>query len=638
MAENSQQTSGWPLAALGTGGPLVVVLALLAMFRVSSPGGSEPTKGTTVPVPASEQAGGALATSAQGALGPLYDYLRVHEDDARGQKPQSLDQLLHDDHVEVMIATLPDPKRTRVASLFDTMLEAIRRAIESDGYVLDQFSLPWAESEPASTGAASILPSGSWRMTIERRGEGGKADRSGRPGSILFRPASDDGPLRKTKPLLLLLLVGETPTAGVDKESLWTALEIAGRLRKYRKDPSRGLCVIGPAFSGSAGSLAQTLKKWHENQPEPPPGAERPEFWVCTGSATNVGKLDFENAVGKKRARFTATVIPDELVLDQVIDWLKSKNPGFHPDHEPVALLTEGGTDYSHANWELPLEQKHPLIIPFPLHISQMRGSGADKQRDPIVAQQRGHVAIPIDDVPEADDQVPSLTPKMTTASDSLVMSNILATIAREEVRYLGIVATDPLDILFLTGLIREHCPDVQVILLGADLRYTDPEFTLDFRGAISGSSYPLDAFLQNWSYPANGRARRLLFVSDSDMGCYNATLVLLKATRKNDSQLSIPALDAANFLGYGPPLFETDPPQDESRPAIWINQVGQSNLWPLKAIPLDTRLKAAPRKELKDRAVEAIELIPAIETKGQPTQQGKRLGLNFPMFFKFAA
>jgi len=70
-------------------------------------------------------------------------------------------------------------------------------------------------------------------------------------------------------------------------------------------------------------------------------------------------------------------------------------------------------------------------------------------------------VPIPIDEVPDAIDNVPSLTPKMTVASDSLVVSNILATIACEEVRYIGIVATDLLDTLFLTGLIRQHCPDV---------------------------------------------------------------------------------------------------------------------------------------------------------------------------------
>ena len=190
---------------------------------------------------------------------------------------------------------------------------------------------------------------------------------------------------------------------------------------------------------------------------------------------------------------------------------------------------------------------RRKLIIPFPLHISQVRGARGQDHRDPIVAQQRGHIPIPIDEVPEARDQIPTLTPKMTTASDSLILSNILATIAREEVRYVGIVATDVLDTLFLTGMIREHYPDVQIVLLGADLRYTDPDFSLDFRGTILGSSYPLDPIHQRWTYPFHGKQDRRLFLTDLDMGTYNATLVLLNAEQSPWSQgdLSSPRLAA---------------------------------------------------------------------------------------------
>ena len=96
----------------------------------------------------------------------------------------------------------------------------------------------------------------------------------------------------------------------------------------------------------------------------------------------------------------------------------------------------------------------------------------------------------------------------MTIATDNLILSNILATIASEDIRYVGIVATDILDVIYLTRLIRENCPDVQVILVGNDLRYTDPQFTLDFRGTVIVSSYPLDARAQIWSYPVRGSDR----------------------------------------------------------------------------------------------------------------------------------
>ena len=98
----------------------------------------------------------------------------------------------------------------------------------------------------------------------------------------------------------------------------------------------------------------------------------------------------------------------------------------------------------------------------------------------------------------------------MTVATDNLILSNILNTIASEDIRYVGIVATDILDVIYLTRLIRENCPDVQVILVGNDLRDTDPQFTLDFRGTVIASSYPLDARARS-VLPVRGRDRATL-------------------------------------------------------------------------------------------------------------------------------
>ena len=540
----------------------------------------------------------------------------------------------------MLIATLPDPKRSRVASQFDTMLEAIQRALGTEKYVLERFKLPWAESESGET-TTTVLPGrwlGSWRVTIERRDDPEKIVRPRQPGSILFRhvpkdkPSADGCKPPPKKPyLLLLLIVGETPTTGVNKEALWTSLNITESLSRHREHKCRGWCVIGPTFSGSAESLALTLSQWYECQNKKCPVPDLPEVWVCTGSATSLDKKRFECLARPARTRLAATVIPDSIMLNQVIDWFGKRDSHLSSkkgEREHVALLMEAGTAYSQRVRNYIPESPQWLVIRFPLHISQVRGTKGGEHRDPIVAQQRGHVPIPIDDVPPEDqDQVPSLTPKMTTASDSLIMSNILATMAREEVRYVGIVATDVLDVLFLTGLIRQHCPDVQIFLVGGDLRYTDPEFTLDFRGAIVASSYPLDPLHQYWSYPMGGNRSRRLFVTDSDMGCYNATLVLLNAEpEKCGSGLCVPSRRAGKFLAYGPPTFgpqptERGPEITETRPAIWINQVGQWNLWPLQTISL----KQLPEEQGTEKAKA---LIPAITIKDPKSAPGCRIPL----------
>ncbi len=178
---------------------------------------------------------------------------------------------------------------------------------------------------------------------------------------------------------------------------------------------------------------------------------------------------------------------------------------------------------------------------------------------------------------------MPALSPKMAVATDNLILANILATIASEDIRYVGIVATDILDVIYLTRLIRENSPDVQVILVGNDLRYTDPQFTLDFRGTIIVSSYPLDARPRSGHTRSRVHSSGRLFANEFDAGRYNAALVLLNGVTdpNHDHQLVIDASQAEDFLVYGKPFVATFLDSVNRRPQIWINQVGQFNVWP---------------------------------------------------------
>ena len=221
----------------------------------------------------------------------------------------------------------------------------------------------------------------------------------------------------------------------------------------------------------------------------------------------------------------------------------------------------------------------------------------------------------------------------MTIATDNLILSNILATIANEDIRYVGIVATDILDVIYLTRLIRENCPDVQVILVGNDLRYTDPQFTLDFRGTIIVSSYPLDARAQVWSYPFEGMKERRLFANEFDVGRYNAGLVLLNAVDdpNRDRQLVVDASKAEDLLVYGKPFVATFFDSFNRRPQIWVNQVGQFNVWPLKVLSLSAC-------DMKLRA-KAEALIPPIISLDPQTDSGRvpRFEYSLPLIWKLS-
>lgn len=667
MAANGEESSAWPRTTMGTGGPLVFVLALLALFRVSAPQGADAGKAKA---PAAEQASKTTIENTDGALKPLYDYLRISDLEKTADRGECLAPYLTNKNVEVLIATLPDPRRSLVGSMFDSSLGAIQRAVETEGYSFDRCWFPWDLPESSSKAKTPQELDYFLRFTFELLAKSKKEPSPSRLGSVLFRGPieGEDEPGRgvKKQNLLLLLIVPETPTSGIDKEAFSDALDIANCLAKNDNDPVRQFRVIGPTFSGSMESLARTIQAWRRRSAK---ASESAEFWVCTGSATNVNKRDFERLAGGKGVRYTATVIPDAIILEQVVGWLSKRNAGLEredtEDKEKIALLTESVTGYGvtsmhrhekrgtntqsesrdhqqKANEEqCKVEGRAYIQIPFPFHISQVRGSTGNKARDQFAGQQPGHVPIPIDEVPDYDklDLIPSMTPKMTAASDSLLVSNILTTLSRNEIRYVGIRATDVLDVVFLTGLIREHMPDVQIILLGSDLRYTDPEFTLDFRGAIVGSSYPLDAFHQLWSRPGNAR----LFVTDFELGSYNATLVLLNANKKGKDELLVEVVcKQPRLVAYGPTLLLSKPSDSKNgyRPSIWINQVGQHKLWPLKAIPFET---------VASQEDEDVRLLPAILDGGaqkadaesvneNQANNNHRLALNLPMIFKLAA
>jgi hypothetical protein len=182
--------------------------------------------------------------------------------------------------VNFIIATLPEPDSPALRSEFDNDLGAIISAADDDGYTLDRFDLPWEESASTKDASSAQSPS-EWDLTgpsiSERTLLAFKSKEvpsrwETQPGLILFRP--DEKGSRK--PLLLLFLVGETPTRGITTEAMRDALEqIAWLWAPYSGKPSYlqslvsspgfpVLNIIGPSFSGSAASIRNELESWRD--------------------------------------------------------------------------------------------------------------------------------------------------------------------------------------------------------------------------------------------------------------------------------------------------------------------------------------------------------------------------------------
>lgn len=476
--------------------------------------------------------------------------------------------------IEYLIATVPDPKDSRLDHMFDRYLDAIQRAIGVAGYTFDRYWLPWDRSGTATPVVLTTDPKGPQAVMAPRY--------LYEPGVILFRDR------RGGNRLLLLFLAGETPTGGIHKvafqHALWQIEQLDGwRKSKPEEATEKELRIVGPCFSGSDASLATLIREWISEYLTPP------KVRIISGSAIAV-KDALLNQNGK--VSFYATVIERERAECKFYEYIKEINSWSNQgdDGPRVAVLSEAGTasgqrardanrnesqDAACAPTPFPV-----LSLTFPLHISQLRVEAAKMglQRNEAKAQAAMDPDLPLPTreagSPAAKDIVPLFSPVETVTMD-LTLDEILSAIRRERIRYVGVVATDVQDRIFLVREIRKHCPNAMIFIHSNDLLYLHSESNLDFQGTLVISPYPLFGLNQLWTYPFQGAQKRLQFSTQAAQGLYNATLALLN---RKDRMLE------NQMLEYGFPLKEYK--DGEKRyPALWVGIVGHSGIWPVKVL-----------------------------------------------------
>jgi hypothetical protein len=474
---------------------------------------------------------------------------------------------------KVIIATVPDPIDSQAGWLFDAQLEAIVGAIERKmpvesgakpsgddtdqrNYTRDRYVLPWdcvaraGQRAHAAPGARPVDP----RET---------------PGLVVFRN-------RNQTSLLLLFLVGETPTFGIHEKALSRALDAAAD----GCGPTTLIRLMAPTFTGSAMSLRAAIDRWWDSKHSCP----TVRFKIISGSAS-----DFRNKhIIERRLRasvpvgsgptvsFQATVVPEEAVLEAVYRHLKDRGANLGHD---VALLAEAGTFYGKSAYpddpdsarkSADADSAGPLVLTFPMRLGRLRSTGeADVSPKADVSTPNGQGLLPLElnDLGAPSDLFPTFFPGMHNPSDKLVLGHLLSTISKEHYRYVGLLATDPRDKLYLAKLIRRYCPDVGLFTVQSDLLYTHPEYNRYLEGMIVGSTYPLFNSNQLWSPPWKGLTDRLQFPRNMAQGAYNATLALL---------------GRRELVDYGAPFGS--PRGQPEQPPIWLTVVGHEALWPLKA------------------------------------------------------
>jgi hypothetical protein len=553
---------------------LLVFVAVLAVLGVrylppSQPAESKPaTKEGSGQSPRSEPDGspsaprGGKRSKGREFLQPLRDFLN-----RPANSTIDLSKLDNYD-VEFLIVTLPDPVDSTSGWRFDAHVDAIQRAVETQDLVLDRFWYPWRANNPIDASASSD-PGEAAKGEDNKPYQRGVLPQERQPGVLLFRPVppppKPDRQSKKNqqrmalqKNLLMVFLVGETATQGVHKGAFTECLEFIQKSPNYEE--TKTVRILGPAFSGSRRSLEIALSQWCKKN------KQASKVTIISGSATNIDKIAFEawckDECEGAVVTFQATVHREELILNALFDYCGGRR---------VAVLSEANTVFG----QNAVGEEHNILrLPFPLHISDVRtaiSKGAKGEPASNLPVFGNKLPIPLEESGDPRDTEPSLTPAMTEVATEQILRQILTSISQEHISYVLISASELKDKLFLASLIRQHCPDVQLLLSGSDLLLTHPNYRADLKGTIVASTYPLYLANQHWTYPFGGSDRHLLFPGQQEQGYYNATIALLADDAKKQQKM----------LEYGVP-FKQQPEGGTRHPPVWMSILGQNGPHPL--------------------------------------------------------
>ncbi|HEY3655285.1 MAG TPA: hypothetical protein VGL34_09845 [Steroidobacteraceae bacterium] len=479
--------------------------------------------------------------------------------------------------------------------MFDPMLDAIQMSAAQMGYVLTGFDLADSDPDPAT-----IQPQGSvWPYARVHELT---------PGSLLFRKANVDEAPNESE-FLLILLVGETATAGVHSAAFAAALDLA-LLWQRPEDGSEPLDgpfarhvnavqILGPTFSGSTFSMELGLEDAARRHKLDTSAAS---FDVVTGSASSPNNhATFEKL---NIATFRSATRSDTDVLSALSSYLGHSDRGWQcGDH--VALLVEANTTWGRNVAESirggscqscresdPSEKSLfpcAAVVPFPLHISRVRGATSMTVGETAKLPAAAAISLDLGEKLPPVDRVPPETPQLTAATVEIMVDGMFRAMEDRQITAIGVLATDKRDHIYLAEEIARRQPNVLPFTIESNLIYLHPDVSGYVRGTVIASAYSLTDRTQRLTRPALGQRLPQQFASSPAHGAFNALAILMH----HPDQL----LDYNMPLGLGGHAatesmrgscaYGTAPGDDHiCLPPVWINVVGHNGLFPLDADP----------------------------------------------------
>jgi hypothetical protein len=428
-----------------------------------------------------------------------------------------------------IIVTIPDPLHTRMATETDRGLDAVQQAAFRSGWELATQWLPWTAKvqEENATGRKSKES-----FDVEKL-----------PGLLVFRKHFD--PYTDIKAMLLVFVVGETPTAGVNGFQFEHARQTVTLLGTAETNT---LYIAGPNFSGSFQSLTRLL--------EADPG--RMHFEIRSGSVSNSDYaramlLELEsrnfaidgNPPNRASVTFHGSTLPSVSFRNHFVRLAKS----FRLRADQTAELVEDETGFSHTDETLHVDRtEYPITTyRYPRDIAQLRNAYNDAAFAVAQKNSPGEAQLPtlefsLKDTQSGEGVFPMFSSSHTPVSQNAQLQNIIDVLNRKSIRLVSLSATNVFDSLFLANLLTKKCPDTRIVLRGADLLFVQQASQGGLSGIMAISPFPLFDEGTEWSlgeltrpptlppsvFPKPSARDAVTFATSDQIGEFDAVLALL--------------------------------------------------------------------------------------------------------------
>jgi hypothetical protein len=242
-----------------------------------------------------------------------------------------------------------------------------------------------------------------------------------------------------------------------------------------------------------------------------------------------------------------------------------------------VAILQEDETRYGSTDAGQESNDKFPKVryIKFPRQLSRLRNATPDNSGAAATAPSQ-YLTAPADeiswnwkDAAKDEDSVPAFSGPQGPLSQQAVLLSISDIIRQENIKYIGISATDMYDILFLSKFLKIAAPNTRVFVLDSDLLMVKAGAEgRELDGTLTVTTYPLLARNADWTLREGHQRSIDVFPSRITQGIYNAVLF---------------QLDPGRVREYADPLFDPSDGAPNDRPPLWLTMVGRSGFWPVR-------------------------------------------------------